>query len=39
MSTKPTSITVSGYMVREKFPTEAGTIRVYLRDDKAGLMA
>ncbi len=39
MSTKPTSITVSGHMVREKFPTEAGTIRVYPRDDKAGRMA
>lgn len=39
MSTKLTSITVSGDTVREKFPTEAGTIRVYPRDDKAGRIA
>lgn len=35
-ATLTTSITFSGDTVREKFPIEAGTIRAYPRDDKAG---
>ena len=39
MNNKPTIITISGLMVRDNFPTQAGTIRVYPRDDRAGRMA
>lgn len=36
MPTKPTTIIISGSMIRDAFHTAPGTIRIYRQDDRSG---